>query len=80
MKKKLLALAAAIWLCFSYAQAADPNNICSQIGAGDLFQALPDEAEDALYGLNTENAAENWESTIVRLFKNLDTRKFLSSA
>lgn len=80
MKKKLLALAAAMWLCFSYAQAADPNDICNQIGAGDLFHALPDEAEAALYGVNTENATENWEAAIVRLFKNLDTRKFFSSA
>lgn len=78
--KKLLFFVAALWMCFSYAQAADAGTALTQIGADQISRALPAEASRLLDGIDLATVSADWNQAVVQLLQNVNQKQFLSSA
>ena len=79
MNYKWIMLVVSILLCFSGAKAAGQDTMLQQ-NTQELLQALPDEAGSLLQNVELGQTAENWNKTMLHLFQNIDTQRFLSSA
>lgn len=79
MNYKWIMLVVSILLCLSGAKAAGQDTMLQQ-NTQELLQALPDEAGSLLQNVDLGQTAENWNKTMLHLFQNIDTQRFLSSA
>lgn len=73
MYYKWIMLMVSILICFCGAKAADQDAILQQ-SAGELFQALPENACNLLQSVDITQTAESWNEGLLRLFQSVDTK------
>ena len=81
MRRKVISLVIAAFLCCTCAQAAgDLDTILTGLGTDQMTQALPPEARRSLDGIDLAGINTDWNGALARLIQNVNQKQFLSSA